>query len=384
MTSCKHTDWLRLWKKSDNVGLEITDRPRRLLEDMRNPDQVSPFLLVLLGNQSKRLALTKLRIGNARLCSRRGHGETHLFISSARGYEEKPIIVADGDIPVHNRLPSSCRNPSCHEILTRTLPRELSDKGAVEAADEVFHRSLMTLADVICIFCEDVGGMESSIKRFNAWLDKGQASISPLRPRLLLVVEKDKEKRARQTLKETLRTRHTQGTASYSEDVSILVLPEKSSRATRRNEISTVTWDMFRQKLFTSLELSRQSRRRLNFLFSARHFVEFLQYGAHRIVKTPWGPFDFIQASRKYNKIAPDLATHIINFVGLFDSKDEVRNIAIPLLASSFILDHYTPGMHGMTGKLPLSTHRLHAQTSIREFYSKALTRGLATACARA
>lgn len=347
MALCKHTEWLRLWSKGDRIGLEVTDRPHRLLEDIRDPDGLSPCFLVLIGNQSKRLALTRLRIGNARLCNKRGHGDVHLFVSSARGYKDKPVIIADGDIPVHNRLPTSCRAPRCHETVGENFPSENIAKRAVEVADDVFHRSLFPFADVICIFAQDIGGVESSVRRLTAWWEKGQASSSPIRPRVLLVVNKEEEKGTRIALKEALRAREGTAVTDCLGDISILCLPERSSRTTKRKSGTTATWDIFRHKIFTSLELARKSRQRSNFLFSARHFTQVLQYGADRTTRVLWEPFNFIKASRTHNKIASDLASHIANFVELFRTAAAVKKVAVPLIASSFILDQYPPGMHG-------------------------------------
>ncbi|KNB13799.1 hypothetical protein FOXG_12484 [Fusarium oxysporum f. sp. lycopersici 4287] len=57
-------------------------------------------------------------------------------------------------------------------------------------------------------------------------------------------------------------------------------------------------------------------------------------------------PYDFIQASRLINPVADGLSWHLINFMKEFKTPREFRNHAVPLIASSFILDHFPPGMH--------------------------------------
>ncbi|SCO54605.1 uncharacterized protein FFNC_15592 [Fusarium fujikuroi] len=43
---------------------------------------------------------------------------------------------------------------------------------------------------------------------------------------------------------------------------------------------------------------------------------------------------------------AEDLTGHLLNFIKEFKTLTEFRNHAVPLVASSFILDHFPPGMH--------------------------------------
>ncbi|KJZ68089.1 hypothetical protein HIM_12517 [Hirsutella minnesotensis 3608] len=347
MKSCRHGDWLRLWETSDKVTLEVTDRPRRLLREIGDPDRQFPTLLTLVGNKSKRLALTKLRLGNVNQCCRRNYGEIHLHIASSRAHRQTPLIIADGDIPTQGRLSSCRKTPSCHEIVSQVTRHDAPAEDTVGIADSVIHRALLTLTDVMCLFCDDIGGIERSFSRLRAWLRMGRASTSSPHTRLLLVVRKEEEDRARAMLRDILSSALREAIAMCFDDISVLVFPTQISRTSQRSEDFTVTWDMFQYQLSMSLELSWQYRRKSNLLFSARHHVELLHCGAIRAMKSSWDPFDFAKASRVHNETTEDLATHIKNFVELFESEEQVTDIAVPLLASSFIFDHYSPGMHG-------------------------------------
>lgn len=345
MGSCKHTDWIRLWKNGERTGLDITDKPRRLLDDIEQVDNRTPSFLVLLGNHSKRVALTRLRIGNARLCSRRGNGDYHLFLSSAKDYKDKPLLIADGDIPSHHRLPTASRTSRCHEVAALEGASDVILGNVKDKADALLHRSLVPFADVIILFTQDVGGLDAAMHHVRAWQNKGAASSSGGHPRLILVVKGEDQGRALLAVRESMHEENT--STSCFEDVCVLCMPDGASRATRRGERPAANWDVFRHTLFTSLELSRQTRKRSGLLFSARHFVELLQQGAARAIAASWVPFDYVKASRMYNKVPQTLAGHLATFIKLFDSREKIKDVAIPLIASSFVLDHYPPGMHG-------------------------------------
>ncbi|RBR26543.1 uncharacterized protein FIESC28_00660 [Fusarium coffeatum] len=52
-----------------------------------------------------------------------------------------------------------------------------------------------------------------------------------------------------------------------------------------------------------------------------------------------------MQLTERYS-VAPELSDHILNFLEQFRSLGALRRAAIPLIASSLLLDHYTPDMH--------------------------------------
>lgn len=57
-------------------------------------------------------------------------------------------------------------------------------------------------------------------------------------------------------------------------------------------------------------------------------------------------PFNFISASRRYNPVASDLEEHLSNFLRHVGKPTELTEFAVPMIASSFLLDNYPPGAH--------------------------------------
>ncbi|KAJ3453489.1 hypothetical protein MRS44_017736 [Fusarium solani] len=296
MSRCRHTCWLKPWVRGPESGLNVTDRPQRILRDFDDPDVDTTGVLMLVGNQSKQAAFRKLLFQNEPVRAR-ASGEVHLLVSSFRECRQRPFVIADTDIPKSQSRPSSPRGRLCHEVTVHTFMENSMPSEVSEIHDHLFHKALLPFADVICVFVEDIGGFQASLRRVIAWLEKGPPSKSPVRPRILLVAnQEDKQQH--------------------------------------------------RIELERALETSRQSRRRSNYLFSVRHLAEFLQHGANAARNLAYEPFDFIKTSRVHRDVAPDLSRHISNFLEKFTSLSSLKQFAVPLIASSLLIDHYPPGMH--------------------------------------
>ncbi|KAK3692967.1 hypothetical protein B0T22DRAFT_532338 [Podospora appendiculata] len=88
----------------------------------------------------------------------------------------------------------------------------------------------------------------------------------------------------------------------------------------------------------------RHNRADRGLLFSASHHMAFSEIAFDHLPLTE--PFDFIKASRLLNPVAADLAQHLTNFVNQVQSAQDLTTSAAETIASSFLLDHYPPGMH--------------------------------------
>ena len=359
MTICGHTGWLSIRRCGDDHYLETSDRPHRLLRGVQHAELGIPGLLVLIGNQKKQLALTRLRIGDARLCKRRSHGEIHLFLSTLKSSRGASIIIADGDLPRHNRLPTTLRSSQCHELGREKFSPVRSANAVEDLGDRVYHRSVFPLADTICIFVDDVGGIHNALRHIASWDKSGPASTSLLRPRLLLIVSTEHERSSRVALNKYMsgQRKSTVAPACFQE-ISIACFPWGTQRNGRCRPQRAATWSILRQNVLEAMENARIARQKAKLMFSACHVAEFLCHGARLATKAQWASFDFVKASRRYTPVATDLESHISNFIALFDSECITEKVAMPLIASSFVLDHYTPQMHGKEAKHPMVTRR--------------------------
>lgn len=378
MSRCRHTCWLKPWVRGPESGLNVTDRPQRILRDFDDPDVDTTGVLMLVGNQSKQAAFRKLLFQNEPVRAR-ASGEVHLLVSSFRECRQRPFVIADTDIPKSQSRPSSPRGRLCHEVTVHTFMENSMPSEVSEIHDHLFHKALLPFADVICVFVEDIGGFQASLRRVIAWLEKGPPSKSPVRPRILLVANQEDKQQHRIELERCLETHHFRDLNDSFSGVSIVGVPRLSSKRRSRRCRLTRRWQVLGPEILRALETSRQSRRRSNYLFSVRHLAEFLQHGANAARNLAYEPFDFIKTSRVHRDVAPDLSRHISNFLEKFTSLSSLKQFAVPLIASSLLIDHYPPGMHRKISKVMLfkSNHNavFDPHDVFRELYEDACSR---------
>ncbi|KHO10731.1 MYND finger family protein [Metarhizium robertsii ARSEF 23] len=342
---CSHTSWLRLSEKTHEVSLQVSDRPTRLLAALGSEGSMSSALVLFIGNMQKAEAVRKLGINYRSERGRRGHADVHLFIAP-KGKFSMPTIVAEGDLPIHNRMQSRSPPSRCHEATDYSL--SCSDGGGKwtsKHADMVYHRLVLPFADVVCLFLDDLGGVNLAARKLAAWLNYGRASSSSVLPWLFLVAEEgrsgdhmiaDFERGVRAETSINLLTRF-QGVRAVS----------LSARSSPRHKQCYIyrQWHKFQDELSDLIDCATETRIKARYLYSMKHLVAFLHHAATLISSSP-GPFNFISASRARHSIGADLELHLSDFLNRISSFEDFKTFALPVIASSFILDHYSPRMH--------------------------------------
>ncbi|KAK1506523.1 uncharacterized protein CCOS01_16575 [Colletotrichum costaricense] len=305
-------------------------------------------MIILIGNGTKRLAMQHLGVEITRPNTIRGHGEVHLSISPATQTGERPLLIADSDVPPHNRLGRPRKSPLCHEITARPIPQPSDDAAASKvehAADRIYSRLLVPFADVVCVFANDLGGLHSVARRVTAWLDLGRSSNVTVCPWLVIVVDDGEETVVRQAFTDMLREKTSIGISEVFQGVRIVSLNQMSPKTMRRS-LPPVRWDILCNELSYMAETKRIERRLASSLWSATHLAAFLRHAADKQTDGTAWPLSFLAVSRTDNPVAPDLEAHLADFLKSFHSLERLREFAIPVIASSFLLDQYPPGMH--------------------------------------
>lgn len=338
MTCCRHTEWTRLWQSNGRPTLETTDRPARLVEEVADDDWPAGFA-VLIGNTTKSLLLSNLcpTIGHHK--GPRHHGEIHLHVSRARA--ARPTVVADGDLPTHNRLPTSTRTYRCHETTNRLLAVTSARRRASQTADEIYQKLLFPFVDVVCLFVADAGGPDGAMEQIAAWVARDQSHTAAAGPVLLLVVPRGQKKKMQKAVETMVRPDAPLAIPGHFQRVTIVAFAPSRSAVWQRKQLT-----MLRRKFFEALDTAQDSRRRTGALFAARHTVAFLQAAVDGVDALPYAPVDVISAARQSNPVASDLSLHLTNWLTQFDDDFALERVAIPMTASSLILDQYPPGMH--------------------------------------
>ncbi|KFY02563.1 hypothetical protein O988_02062 [Pseudogymnoascus sp. VKM F-3808] len=349
MKSCAHSYWFSPSVRDGEVSLTTSDRPQNLLSDLPFADSQQPSLIVLLGTDEKTLALQELvsTKSEQRRSAKRAYGETHLHLDSSTAFSDRPVLFADGNFTTHIKPSRAITSEGCHDVKTRYLPRLRNSlpTDLYEAADQVYARHLLPFTDVFCIFATDFGGLELAAGRLASWLTKGWASSLPpsTRPRIIIVEStssQEKEPQLLETFLQLLKQKTKQDSSLLFSTIRIVsLLPDGAvSRLARYRRL--------RECIMNASDQVRSARSASSYLFTATHFFALLDYSCNHLSLTLTKPFNFIRASRTHNPPASDLSQHLVNLLSKITSPNNLKNFAVPLIASSILLDSYPPDMH--------------------------------------
>jgi hypothetical protein len=317
---------------------------------LQDPDTQQPNLFVLIGNTSKSLALRELfGIKKAwKFRSNRYAGEIHFHLDPSSIFNSRPILIADGDLPQQDLRTKGPSIQKCHETTRRSYTKLAELCNTLDGTtDSIYSRLLLPFADVICFFFADLGGFRQIARHLAKWLEKGQLSTIPRStyPRVIIVTEKiplgaEREKEAKKAFLLLLREETTHDLSEQISDihvVALLLVYKVSSKARYRR---------LKECLLNRSNEVRRRREDIRTLFSATHFAAFFRYACNHFSQSLKEPFNFIMASRNQNSIAEDLAEHISNLLKHIKSAKELMEFAVPVIASSFLLDNYPPESH--------------------------------------
>ena len=174
MHSCAHTRWLRLIKGESHFVLESLDRLDRLTA---HSEHGKPFSLVTtFSNQVKSSVLTDLGLGTGHLPGANGHGVVHLLPSPLTDRAGRSVVIADGDMPTHNRLPTVRQAQSCHETTWTELQPFSENVKARSVALELYHRCLLPHVDAVYLCIADLGGTETVLEILRSWIGMGRVT----------------------------------------------------------------------------------------------------------------------------------------------------------------------------------------------------------------
>jgi hypothetical protein len=340
MRQCNHSHWLQLSRNNEGANLEVSDRLERL-HNQQTAGHRFPGFAILLGNRHKLLALRSLGINPPGSSKKRAFGDIHLF--SAPGTVTHPLLVADGDLFSRGKFNKAYGNPRCHENSMYQVKPSLGFESMENAVTRLYNQLLLPFSDLVCLFVDDLGGMAKVTEHLRSWLHPDQQfALTGIQPWLLLVVSKDLEVNEQLMLRELIRAQNGVKPRFRGYQVFNIAESVRQTRATK--ECQNRPWDRLQAKIWSLSGISR--RRREGLLFSVPHFSSFIHSAVDRFVDPGKRPLEVVEASRLKMPVAADLETHLITFLKTMRSTETVTTLGIPIITSSFILDHYPPSMH--------------------------------------
>lgn len=345
MKHCQHTSWLSLCSEGHDTYLVISDRLDTIKTHIPEPDSQTPSFFVLIGNRAKSVALRELfgAKRNQRFLTKRVPGEIHLHVEASSIFNERPLLIADSDIPtktLRTKIPST----KCHETTKQIVQRPGS---LGEISSSIYSQLLQPFVDVFCFFSDDLGGFKQVAHHLATWLEQVQEStiLRSTRPRVVIVTEKipsgvENEKEARKAFlwllsEETKRDLFEQ--VSAIEIIALFPAGALSVNARHR---------LLKERIMSGSDQVRKSREQSRCLFSVTHFTAFLASACEHFSRVANEPFDFIKASRADNPTPQDLDEHLANLMKHIRCSGDLTAFAAPTIASSLLLDSYPPNSH--------------------------------------
>ena len=141
--------------------------------------------------------------------------------------------------------------------------------------------------------------------------------------------------------------------------------------------------ELFEQLLNCSDQV-REARANSRTLFSAYYFSGFFRCAVDHLAATSGEPFNFIATSHSNNPVSRTLQVHLEDFLRNIKTPQKLVSFAIPVIASSFLLDSYPPDMHCKSTASRASLAELSdLQSSAPQKCSALSTRRSAIKCVR-
>jgi hypothetical protein len=351
MKHCDHSHWFGLYMPKNEITFTYSDRAQTLLYSLPYLETQRPSLFILIGNSGKALALRELAPGNVRKKSlgRRRLGELHLHIDPSSTFSDRPVLFADGDFPVYQKPSKQPLIEKCHDVTSKIL-LGLRDGGPSKslqnAANSLYLSLLSPFADVFCLFAGDFGGLQPVARLVASWLEMDQPPVLPTStlPHIIIVVESPvanlPESPILESFLQLLYEETTQNVYAQFAKVQILILLPDGDLSTESRH------RRLKERLMSASDQVRSARMASRALFSAQHLAAFLDHACSHFGASLKKPFNPIETSRLDYPPAPDLKEHLTNFLVKIKSPQELKSFAIPVIASSILLDNYPPEMH--------------------------------------
>lgn len=312
----KTVTWLKLRQKGQDLCLQRTVG----LEEILGIEDPTPSLVLLIGESSKARSLRSL-IGCMPNCVDKAFIRLHKPV--LQSCSDRSLLFADGPSFLNGRFPSE--GPMSGDLLPRY-------GGLLGSATPYIYSGIFgPLADVVCMFLEDSGGLAGLIGFVTAWLEHAPQLEDPALPTLAIITEESVP--AMSIMNSFFNDLRQSSSVPFERGFSGLAIHSLSSASQLQG---------FLKRQSTAALANRRTR---GLAFSSRHFYSFLDGAYDALINTK--PFNYVALSRVANPIPPDATLHLCRFVRDFVDSENLTNFVLPIAASSIMVDAFAPGMHG-------------------------------------
>lgn len=360
---CKHTAWVELVDENPKPVLYYGNRLTEVVGELRHPSEQSPHTVLLMGRDLKKEALQHLC---PNVESRTSQSTVTLQVDRRTIRAEHPRLFADCD-PTNQKLkPALEALPACHAQKNISIEWPSGES----PHNVILSRLLFLFVDVICIFADDIGGLDVVEDLLSTWARLGSSSAlhHQTRPRVMVVV-------GGRTVSVT------QSLIDEQDFLFHLIRPEMPHLFDTFADIQTFrlppSEDRFSQlerDLSSQLRAAQLWRERKKVDLSAVHLERLFQDALQHVSDGMLLPFDHVQTSRCRNPLNGDFSSHLKTFLSLENRTHLPYEGLISHIASAIFMDAYPPDMHG---SVPCYAHLLRTANSCLAFSPELVFRAL-------
>lgn len=341
MPSDFNTSWLNITGKQSEFYLQYLQRTLQVVKYMTHPEKQYPSTIFFIGKASKNSALSILFPYNniQRKCKR---GTINLHLDSTTVNSHTPLLFCESN--PDNPIPEIINTKISQEV--STLPILFDFPSYYTLLNFIYARLIFLFSDTLCIFADDLGGLEKVIQSLTAWIHIGSSSILPtvIRPRVIIVLNKNTVIATHSVLELEEFQNNLQNINQTSRTNTFASI--KLLRLEGAHLSSQAKYRRLKDVLLAENDLARQARIKQQVLFSATHFQNFFWQALNHTAKSVTTKFDFLSYSRITNEISADYSTHLFTFLELGQSHFLTYDKLAYFLASSMFMDFFVPRMH--------------------------------------
>lgn len=343
MTSCRHTNWIEVSYSSRHVRLSDPGRLDRLVKKLEQSTRQFPQVVLCIGREERRKLVTQTVLDrttrmtrSASAATQSSAGLTSIYSDESQYRVDHPTFFADYQLG--GNLPETV-SYRCHETKSA---RNVWTRGQPDIHDTVLTRLLFPFSDLVCIFADDLGGVDAVLDLMETWsVVKSTTDLADIARRALprvCVITSGSSTSSAQLQEEAWRARL--GTLQYLDHFS-------SVQVFRFNSDNDIDFHRnLRFLLVDELKASRVLKKKHRIQFNANHLANFFSQAILQLITDPNEKFSFLAASRAYRPV-PHSYSEQINALLCTRAKYGISFDHIStLIASCLLLDAYPNACH--------------------------------------
>ena len=335
---CEHAALLRVANGASGSTFRYGGRYQRIIQDMTNPEEQLPRLMLFVGKRNKDRALRDMFPHNNLRRQPVSENAINLRADNDTLRSAHPLLFFECDPLARSTICEESQRAFCHQ--DEEIPILWAANIKHNFLDVIVARLLCLFTDVICIFADDIGGIESVKGLLLKWAAVGSAATSALhvRPRVVIAMSKQKEQAKPSNPLDIDAFR-----CDVLQDIGLDLSQTFASICTV--EISDN--QKLREELVKQADITQKTRSASSNLLSAIHQEALFCRAIYHTARTVQESFDHVQSARAGNELTADFSQHLENALTLFQVRRVPDEIATAYIASTILMDAYPPGAAG-------------------------------------